>query len=41
MPSAPDEGPAFAGEVLGRFVACSDWADIPRALQHEAKSVSR
>jgi 2-methylcitrate dehydratase PrpD len=37
MPPAPNEGPAFAGEVLGRFVAASDWVDIPPALRHEAK----
>jgi 2-methylcitrate dehydratase PrpD len=37
MPPAPKEGPGFAGEVLGRFVAASDWADIPPALRHEAK----
>ncbi len=33
----PDKSRAFAGEVLGRFVAASDWSDIPPALRHEAK----
>ena len=33
----PNESRAFAGEVLGRFVAASDWSDIPPALRHEAK----
>ena len=36
MPPDPAEGARFAGEVLGRFVAGSDWRDIPPALRHEA-----
>lgn len=37
MPQAPSESRAFAGEDLGRFVAASNWSDIPPALRHEAK----
>jgi 2-methylcitrate dehydratase PrpD len=37
MPPADHESPAFAGEVLGHFVAGSVWAGIPPALRHEAK----
>jgi len=31
------EGTRFAADILGRFVADSDWGDIPPALRHEAK----
>jgi 2-methylcitrate dehydratase PrpD len=31
------EGTRSVGEVLGRFVAASDWNGIPPALRHEAK----
>lgn len=37
MPSDPARDAPFAGQVLGRFVAESTWADIPPALRHEAK----
>jgi len=37
MPSDPMEEVRFAGDVLGQFVATSDWRDIPPALRHEAK----
>ena len=37
MPFERAEEAPFAGEVLGRFVADSDWGDISPALRHEAK----